>query len=339
MRFATLLSVAALCALPVHAVDPDRAEQFYMQVQESNLPTGLQTEIVVMFNPVSGCTETDTDPDCLLTPLTSSDLLTPLTTPEVKAVKWKVNGILGGNSKVGTISGSGAHVYYTAPYTAPKRNPVAISAEVEGERGLTLVGEITVVPGSGWRGELSWQFAGESEEATAGSRGHKQVKIRANATYKIAGLITDSYNDDASGMVYLNLIPTDADYSFTSTTKGDCTDAVHWEGNFEADESHYPWMVTVDLTADHNSGFRHVLSPTLVMSGYSDRSACVPGLKPERAVLETYSDVFPMFNGPFAGEAGDARTFKGEVTSKQETTIQGETVEGELTVRWHFVRD
>lgn len=76
MRFATLLSVAALCALPVHAVDPDRAEQFYMQVQESNLPTGLQTEIVVMFNPVSGCTETDTDPDCLLTPLTTSDLLT-----------------------------------------------------------------------------------------------------------------------------------------------------------------------------------------------------------------------------------------------------------------------
>ena len=41
------------------------------------------------------------------------------------AVTWKVNGITGGNSSVGTINSSGR---YTAPKNVPSPNPVTVSA-------------------------------------------------------------------------------------------------------------------------------------------------------------------------------------------------------------------
>jgi hypothetical protein len=42
-----------------------------------------------------------------------------------KGVTWKVNGIAGGNSTVGTVSTGGL---YTAPGAVPPSNPVQVSA-------------------------------------------------------------------------------------------------------------------------------------------------------------------------------------------------------------------
>lgn len=44
--------------------------------------------------------------------------------------EWSVNGILGGNGTVGTISGHGDTATYTAPATKPSSNPVTVSAQV-----------------------------------------------------------------------------------------------------------------------------------------------------------------------------------------------------------------
>jgi uncharacterized protein (DUF1800 family) len=55
---------------------------------------------------------------------------------------WSVNGVAGGNSTVGTISGSGTTAIYTAPMSIPTAPQVTIAAAVSG--GSNLSGSTTV---------------------------------------------------------------------------------------------------------------------------------------------------------------------------------------------------
>jgi len=70
-------------------------------------------------------------------------------------IKWSANGILNGNSTVGTLTAIADDAVYTAPAKAPSDNPVAVSAELPFKHkyhgktfdDLKLVSSVTVIDG------------------------------------------------------------------------------------------------------------------------------------------------------------------------------------------------
>lgn len=70
-------------------------------------------------------------------------------------IKWSANGILNGNSTVGTLTAIADDAVYTAPAKAPSDNPVAVSAELPFKHkyhgktfdDLQLVSSVTVIDG------------------------------------------------------------------------------------------------------------------------------------------------------------------------------------------------
>jgi len=104
---------------------------------------------------------------CYAPALGNDDLLAPLAfncedenapAPSLKTpVAWSVNGTRGGNAAVGTVAGDEAKARYTAPRQKPESNPVAVSAEIKGARGMMLlVSNITITDDfTGYKGSIS----------------------------------------------------------------------------------------------------------------------------------------------------------------------------------------
>jgi hypothetical protein len=81
-----------------------------------------------------------------------------------QAKNWSVNGVVGGNSSVGTVTpdlAKGSAVY-TAPAQKPSRNPVAVSVEWSHPSfGQTLmVANITIEQESAWQGTVTYTEKG-----------------------------------------------------------------------------------------------------------------------------------------------------------------------------------
>ena len=85
------------------------------------------------------------------TAATQTDVAAPFVISE-----WSVNGTLGGNGIVGTVSGSGPGATFTAPSTKPTPNTAAVSARVYlGAKGKTLVvSNITITDGADCTGTI-----------------------------------------------------------------------------------------------------------------------------------------------------------------------------------------
>ncbi len=86
-------------------------------------------------------------------PISSDDdlLAPPKPKPSFYTSDWTVNGIVSGNSEVGSVSKLGsASANYKAPATVPENNPVAVSVQVysnNNKRKLLLTSNITVIGG------------------------------------------------------------------------------------------------------------------------------------------------------------------------------------------------
>lgn len=98
----------------------------------------------------------------------ADDDLTPLVVADVQA--WKVNGVEGGNSRLGTIVRQNRdRATYTAPSTAPDPNTVTVSADLPwGEKGklvATALIEITE-PGRTYEGNLRYSVESEGISVT-----------------------------------------------------------------------------------------------------------------------------------------------------------------------------
>jgi hypothetical protein len=82
------------------------------------------------------------------------DLLAPVF-KKTAIIKWSANGILNGNSTVGTVTGSGNDATFKAPAKVPSGNPVAVSAELPFKTtyhsksfdNLLLISNITIIDG------------------------------------------------------------------------------------------------------------------------------------------------------------------------------------------------
>jgi hypothetical protein len=79
---------------------------------------------------------------------------------------WSVNGVVGGNSTVGTVT-TGAHVTYTAPASTPTPNTVAVSVETNVKGVWTLlVAHVTILGAPEWSGSIEVDY-GDGESAIA----------------------------------------------------------------------------------------------------------------------------------------------------------------------------
>lgn len=80
---------------------------------------------------------------------------------EGRASNWAVNGIVGGNSTVGTIVGTELGATYKAPASKPAPALVAVSAKVTGDPGfpiLTVVANLTITDMAAYRGTINYDL-------------------------------------------------------------------------------------------------------------------------------------------------------------------------------------
>lgn len=91
--------------------------------------------------------------------------------PFFMITEWSVNGVLGGNGSVGTISGNGPSATFTAPATMPSPNPVAVSANVNfvGKDKTLVVSNITIIDPTAYEGTVHFtESNGAGIEITQG---------------------------------------------------------------------------------------------------------------------------------------------------------------------------
>lgn len=146
-----------------HFSDWSMVKGFQIQPPSKTVKTNESAalRVVYCFEPEA---VTDTDGD-ILQPLgyscDASDMeLAPLL-PIALVSNWSVNGVAGGNSTIGTVSGSDASATYTAPSSKPNPNTVAVSAEVDmGTKGKTLVvSNITITEDNTYTGSIDFDLA------------------------------------------------------------------------------------------------------------------------------------------------------------------------------------
>jgi hypothetical protein len=140
-------------SLPDLNIVPDQAE---VNVKGS---ITLKAEVTKTKPPVPPASGKGVSDDELLTgpaPTTASSDDDLLTVPFI----WKVNGVVGGNDKWGTIRKEADHdAVYTAPAKLPPKNPVTVSSETSGKPAKIIATSlITVTEKKGWIANVSYKY-------------------------------------------------------------------------------------------------------------------------------------------------------------------------------------
>lgn len=75
----------------------------------------------------------------------------------IMASDWSVNGVSGGNSQIGTVSGGATGAAFTAPPSAPASNPVAVSASINAlpPNRIIITSNLLITGGKTWAGQVS----------------------------------------------------------------------------------------------------------------------------------------------------------------------------------------
>jgi hypothetical protein len=115
---------------------------------------------------------------------------------------WSVNGVVGGNSTIGTIKGSRDTAIYTAPAKKPTPNTVAVSAKVnlKGSQNPLLVSNITISDLSKYTGTV--KFSSE-----AGMMGVTLTDGIAEVTWTLSEELSDVRTYTASGTISAGVAP------------------------------------------------------------------------------------------------------------------------------------
>lgn len=138
-------------------------------------------------------------------------------------INWSVNGVAGGNSTGGTISGSGL---YTAPAAVPSSGTATIGASQQGTNGPELTATVTIVSSgtpapsasisvsptsiaNGACAQLSWSSGNASSCSINGNDQFNGISVGTSGSTTVCPTETTSYTLDCTG--------TDGDASDTAT--------------------------------------------------------------------------------------------------------------------------
>lgn len=118
---------------------------------------------------------------------------------------WSVNGIVGGNTSIGTITGSRDTATYTAPATKPNPATVAVSAKVnlKGSLNTLMVSNITITDLSKYSGTVKFS----SKAPTGGGIGVGITNGTATVTWTLEEELPDVRTYIASGTISGDLAP------------------------------------------------------------------------------------------------------------------------------------
>lgn len=134
----------------------------------------------------------------------SDDNLAPLL-PTADVSNWSVNGVTGGNSTVGTVSGSSTTATYHAPGSVPGSNPVAVSAQVTMSSGsATVVANITVTNTNSYSGNVTFNNNANGFNATNGTATVSWAQIEDTGdtrSYEATGTISADVGYDGCNSV------------------------------------------------------------------------------------------------------------------------------------------
>jgi hypothetical protein len=115
---------------------------------------------------------------------------------------WSVNGVVGGNSTVGTIKGNRDTAIYTAPAKKPTPNTVAVSAKIKltGSLNPTVVSNITISDLSKYTGTVKFS-------SSAGMMGVTLTDGIAEVTWTLSEELPDVRTYTASGAISAGVAP------------------------------------------------------------------------------------------------------------------------------------
>jgi len=311
------------------SVDEDY-EQWYLNGDGQHVGVGQQGTLSVSFTPRHKMRLCELSQD-------QCHLKVEVDQP-VEVVEWAVNGIVNGDSTVGKILGQGSRIRYLAPGKVPRHNPVAISARIAGNQEMLLVANITVVPGNQWTGVMIIEVSGQHREGTPGKAGYELLDMGYRGAYSIQKVLTDSYEDDGSGIVFLQFAHLNTDFVQYRESRGDC---VVISRIYEADDDMDPTTsMTVEISPSHTTRINHVIGSAYYVQGRTEERDCIDGTKPRSWQTDRIMMAPVFFDGPFEGESNNPDVVKGEIT--REIAINddmfGTPLVGELHIQWKFTR-
>jgi hypothetical protein len=215
-----------------------------------------------------------------------------------KSVKWSVNGILNGNSVVGTITSvvGTDSVTYTAPQSYPSKNPVQITAQSQADHSktgmlpITLSILVSVSPNS------ANLLLGNTQQFTATVSGSNQAVAwsisggsSALGTISNAGLYTAPAD-----------LPNPATVMITATSQADSSKSGNVFVNLASgitisiattpsNDHPFPYGATVLLTATISSQGRPDPAVSWFVNGVANGSQTVGTISPTSADTATYT--------------------------------------------------
>jgi hypothetical protein len=131
------------------------------------------------------------------------------TTP-VPAVSWQVNGIIGGDATVGTISTGGL---YAAPANPPSGQKVTVAAVSQADASQTASAQVTVVPSlATLNGQYTFSFSGHNSQGFVAAAGSFQADGKGN--------VTNGIEDINSGAAVLSNVPVTGTYTVGQDGRG-----------------------------------------------------------------------------------------------------------------------
>ncbi|WCL53316.1 hypothetical protein [Gimibacter soli] len=267
------------------------------------------------------------------------DLLTPLITYEVK--EWTVNGIRNGNGDVGAISGlTDGRVTYIAPSEPPQRNPVAVTAKVRvGEQDVLVSTEITVRPPNKWEGYVTYNFEADYQENDPATNSVTNGKVKFFGAYEVDEVLSDSYGDDGTGVVFLAIAPREAEYEFNEKTRDDCERTSSMRGSFLKGLKMPPPNQTLNLTVGKEGlEFANVMPMPIEAEGEWHVRNCTndKGLEGS-GDAEAFVNVDMLIDSGFKARLNGG-TYHGSLQEDRTLSIASKEFQGTLTMEWVFKR-
>ncbi|WP_308910273.1 hypothetical protein [Pseudokordiimonas caeni] len=266
-------------------------------------------------------------------------LLTPLITYEV--TEWTVNGIQNGNGDVGAISSlSDGRVTYMAPAEPPKRNPVAVTAKVRvGSQDILVSTEITIRPPSKWEGYVTYNFEADYQENDQGANRTTNGKVKFFGAYEIDEVLSDSYGDDGTGVVFLAIAPREAEYEFDEKTRDDCDRTSRMRGSFLKGLKLPPPNQTLNLAVGKDGlEFGNVMPMPIDAQGEWHVRNCIAdkGLE-SSGEMEDFVNMDFLIDGAFKAPL-EGGIYRGSLQEERTFSFSGREFTGMLTMEWRFRR-
>jgi hypothetical protein len=254
------------------------------------------------------------------------------------ASRWFVNGILGGNSTVGTVTGDNFQATYTAPAKAPLANPVAVSAQIPGGQGatsrpdLTVIANIKIDGAGGYTGKVLYTTYGVTSILKEVDKEIKEFEGQADVVWTLDKTIGSSKYYKGSGTItgkLLGYAKSSSSYTCAPIDISVPMDEIFSELTIDTQNNSYSvgiravsgagWKLSCTWKSD-GKPFEETISSTVVLVRLNGCPNSTPPVQLTYTDINRISGIQPLYK-----EVNTCRDQKGEWDFAAQSTVFGST--------------